>query len=321
MRFKWKINKMNKLLFRNGDILPSLGLGTWLSKTNEVYDAVLEAIRIGYRHIDCAYIYRNEAEIGLALRDAMKAGLVKREELFITSKLWNSDHDPERVEVAIRKSLNDLQLNYLDLYLIHWPVAFKTGCEQAKDANDLASLDDIPLSVTWQSMEEVQKKGLTKHIGVSNFNIPKLKLLIENAVIKPEVNQIELHPYFQQNELVVFCNANDILLTAYSPLGSRHLINSDAGLTREKTIIDIAEKHASTQTQIILAWGIQRGTAVIPKSVHSERILDNFNSTKVSLDINDIKDINALEQNFRVAKGLYCVLPGGFYTSESIWEE
>ena len=317
----YKTNNMNAQLFRNGDILPSLGLGTFLSKTNEVYDTVLEAIRIGYRHIDCAYIYRNEVEIGLALRDAMKIGLVKREELFITSKLWNSDHAPERVEVAIRKSLNDLQLDYLDLYLIHWPVAFKTGFEQAKDANDLASLDDIPLSVTWQSMEEVQKKGLAKHIGVSNFNIPKLKSLIENANIKPEVNQIELHPYFQQNDLVAFCNTNDILLTAYSPLGSRHLINSDAGLTREKTIIDIAEKHACTPAQIILAWGMQRGTAVIPKSVRSERILENFNSTKVNLDIKDVNEINTLEKNLRIAKGLYCVLPGGFYTSESIWEE
>ena len=321
MQAMYKTNNMNAQLFRNGDILPSLGLGTFLSKTNEVYDTVLEAIRIGYRHIDCAYIYRNEVEIGLALRDAMKIGLVKREELFITSKLWNSDHAPERVEVAIRKSLNDLQLDYLDLYLIHWPVAFKTGFEQAKDANDLASLDDIPLSVTWQSMEEVQKKGLAKHIGVSNFNIPKLKSLIENANIKPEVNQIELHPYFQQNDLVAFCNTNDILLTAYSPLGSRHLINSDAGLTREKTIIDIAEKHACTPAQIILAWGMQRGTAVIPKSVRSERILENFNSTKVNLDIKDVNEINTLEKNLRIAKGLYCVLPGGFYTSESIWEE
>ncbi|HEX7584640.1 MAG TPA: aldo/keto reductase, partial [Prolixibacteraceae bacterium] len=131
---------MKQILFQNGDKLPVLGLGTWLSKKNEVYEAVLEAIRIGYRHIDCAYIYGNEAEIGLALHDAMKAGLVKREELFITSKLWNSDHAPERVETAIRKSLKDLQLDYLDLYLIHWPVAFKTGHEQAKDATDLLSL-------------------------------------------------------------------------------------------------------------------------------------------------------------------------------------
>ena len=312
---------MKELLFQNGDKLPAIGLGTWLSKTNEVYEAVLAAIRIGYRHIDCAYIYGNESEIGLALRDAMKAGLVKREELFITSKLWNSDHAPERVEVAIRKSLKYLQLDYLDLYLIHWPVAFKTGHEQAKDAIDLASLVDIPISTTWKAMEDVQIKGLTRHIGVSNFNIPKLKVLIENAVIKPEVNQVELHPYFQQNELVAFCQTNDILVTAYSPLGSRHLVQSEAGLTHEKTILKFAKKYDCSPAQIILAWGIQRGTAVIPKSVHTERIQENFESMKVRLDLTDITEIASLERNLRVAKGLYCVLPGGAYTLKSIWEE
>jgi len=312
---------MKELLFQNGDKLPAIGLGTWLSKTNEVYEAVLAAIRIGYRHIDCAYIYGNESEIGLALRDAMKAGLVKREELFITSKLWNSDHAPERVEVAIRKSLKDLQLDYLDLYLIHWPVAFKTGHEQAKDAKDLASLVDMPLSITWQAMEGIQKNGLTRHIGVSNFNIPKLRILMGNAIIKPEVNQVELHPYFQQNELVAFCQTNDILVTAYSPLGSRHLVQSEAGLTREKTILKLAKKYDCSPAQIILAWGIQRGTAVIPKSVHTERIQENFESMKVRLDLTDITEIASLERNLRVAKGLYCVLSGGAYTLKSIWEE
>ena len=312
---------MKELLFQNGDKLPAIGLGTWLSKTNEVYEAVLAAIRIGYRHIDCAYIYGNESEIGLALRDAMKAGLVKREELFITSKLWNSDHAPERVEVAIRKSLKDLQLDYLDLYLIHWPVAFKTGHEQAKDAKDLASLVDMPLSITWQAMEGIQKNGLTRHIGVSNFNIPKLRILMGNAIIKPEVNQVELHPYFQQNELVAFCQTNDILVTAYSPLGSRHLVQSEAGLTREKTILKLAKKYDCSPAQIILAWGIQRGTTVIPKSVHTERIQENFESMKVRLDLTDITEIASLERNLRVAKGLYCVLSGGAYTLKSIWEE
>jgi len=222
---------MKTAKFNNGDKISMLGLGTWLSKGNEVYDAVIEAIRIGYRHIDCAYIYRNEKEIGRALKDAMTAGLVKREDLFITSKLWNSDHEPDRVEVAVRKSLRDLQLDYLDLYLIHWPIAFKTKHEMANDVSDLVSLDEIPLHVTWQAMERLQLKGLTKHIGVSNFNIPKLKLLIDRAVVLPEVNQVELHPYFQQHELVQFCKLNGILVTAFSPLGSRHLMNTEAGLT------------------------------------------------------------------------------------------
>jgi alcohol dehydrogenase (NADP+) len=312
---------MENLLFQDGDILPALGLGTWLSKKNEVYDAVLEAIRAGYRHIDCAYIYGNEQEIGLALQEAVKLGLVKREDLFITSKLWNSDHAPDRVEVAVRKSLKDLQLDYLDLYLIHWPVAFKTGHEQVKDASDLWSCDEMPILSTWKAMQGLKKAGLAKHIGVSNFNIPKLQRLINEAEIKPEVNQVELHPYFQQNKLVDFCRANRILVTAYSPLGSRHLVQSEAGLTREKLVVVIAGKHACSPAQVLLAWGMNRGVAVIPKSANAARIRENFESLKVELDVEDVGRINSLERNLRVALGAFCILPGGSYTLKSIWED
>jgi len=312
---------MNSFKFSNGDEIPVMGLGTWLSKANEAYEAVLAAIKMGYRHIDCAYIYRNEKEIGRALQDAFMSGIVKREDLFITSKLWNSDHALERVEVAVRKSLRDLQLDYLDLYLIHWPIAFKTKHEMANDASDLVPLDEMPISETWKGMEKIQKLGLTKHIGVSNFNVPKLKSLIANAKVRPEMNQVELHPYFQQNELVDFCSQNDILVTAFSPLGSRHLMNSEAGLTSEKTIIEIAEKHACSPTQVLLAWGMLRGTIVIPKSVHIERIKDNFESLNVSLNSQEMDEINALERNLRVAKGSYCVFPDGCYSLKSIWEE
>lgn len=311
---------MKQLLFQNGDIFPSLGLGTWLSGKNDVYDAVLEAVRLGYRHIDCAYIYQNEAEIGKALKFCMATGMVTREELFITSKLWNSDHAPERVEMAIRKSLASLQLDYLDLYLIHWPVAFKPGREQARDAADLASLDEIPLESTWQAMENVQALGLTRHIGVSNFNTPKLKKLMASAKVKPEVNQIELHPYFQQNDLVQFCQHNNILVTAFSPLGSRRLINDEDSIARNPTILRIAEKHSCLPTEVILAWGMMRGTAVIPKSVNPTRIRDNYESVYVNLDDQDMVDISKIDRNYRVAKGLYCVMPNGYYTYENLWE-
>ena len=312
---------MKKLSFQNGDRLPSIGLGTWLSKKNEVYDAVVEAIRVGYRHIDCAYIYQNEAEIGKAIQFAVKSGWVKREDLFITSKLWNSDHAPERVEVAIRRTLNDLRLDYLDLYLIHWPVAFKTGHEQAKDATDILTPDEMPILKTWQAMIKMKEAGLTKHIGVSNFNIPKLQHLIHYSDKIPEVNQIELHPYLQQKELVDFCGENNILVTAYSPLGSRHLIHSEAGLTREKVIIEIAEKQTCSPAQVLLAWAIQRGIAVIPKSVNSTRIIENYGSLSISLYIDDIARINSLESNLRIARGMFCVLPGGYYTLQNIWNE
>jgi len=312
---------MKNLLFKNGDKLPSIGLGTWLSKKNEVYDAVVEAIRVGYRHIDCAYIYQNEKEIGQAIQFAIKSGWVKREDLFITSKLWNSDHAPERVDIAIRRSLKDLQLDYLDLYLIHWPVAFKTGHEQAKDASDLLTPDEMPILTTWQAMEQSKINGLTKHIGVSNFNIQKLQKLINEAGIKPELNQVELHPYFQQTDLVDFCHKNELLVTAYSPLGSRHLVQSEAGLTREKLIVEMASKHSCSPAQVLLAWGMQRGIAVIPKSVHPVRIQENFKAIDVQLADEDVNQINSLECNLRIAKGLFCVMPGGPYTLRNIWND
>ena len=312
---------MKNLLFMNGDKIPSIGLGTWLSKKNEVYDAVVEAIRVGYRHIDCAYIYQNEKEIGQAIQFAIKSGWVKREDLFITSKLWNSDHAPERVDIAIRRSLKDLQLDYLDLYLIHWPVAFKTGHEQAKDASDLLTPDEMPILTTWQAMEQSKINGLTKHIGVSNFNIQKLQKLINEAGIKPELNQVELHPYFQQTDLVDFCHKNELLVTAYSPLGSRHLVQSEAGLTREKVIIEMALKYSCSPAQVLLAWGMQRGIAVIPKSVHPVRIQENFKAIDVQLADEDVNQINSLECNLRIAKGLFCVMPGGPYTLRNIWND
>jgi len=315
-----EVETMKNLKFRNGDVFPIIGLGTYLSKRNDVYDAVIEAIRIGYRHIDCASVYGNEAEIGEALKFVLENGIVRRDELFITSKLWNSDHAPEQVEAAIRKSLNRLQLDYLDLYLMHWPIAFKTGHEQAREASDLVSLDEMPIEVTWQAMEKVQQAGLTKHIGVSNFTISKLKDLKSKFTICPEVNQVELHPYFQQPELLAFCKQQNILVTAFSPLGSRHLIAGDESITNNIIVISIAAKHNCTPSQVLLAWGMKRGTVVIPKSVHSDRIRDNFNSTLVELDSADMIAMSNIDKKMRLAKGLYAVLPGGCYTLENIWD-
>ncbi len=312
---------MKTLKFKNGDSFPSLGLGTWLARPNEVYDAVLEAIRCGYRHIDCAYIYKNEVEVGMALNYAFSYGIVKREEMFITSKLWNCDHHPDRIENAIQRSLSNLQLKKLDLYLMHWPIAFKAGIDVPEGGEDLLPLDEMPLSETWLGMERLKRKGLTEHIGVSNFNIPKLRKLIADTRIRPEVNQVELHPFLQQDELLDYCRKEKILATAYSPLGGRRMANLEDGLLQNQLLRALAEKHACTPSQVILAWGMQRGCSVIPKSVNPERIRENLAALRVKLDAEDMAQIKKLDRNLRMAKADFAVFPNGPYTYQSIWED
>ena len=210
---------MQTLEFKNNDQMPILGLGTWKAEPGVVGNAVREAIRIGYRHIDCAAIYGNEAEIGIALEGAIQEGLVTREELWVTSKLWNNAHAKEGVPIALKKTLADLRLDYLNLYLIHWPVATKPDVVFPRKADDFFSLAEMPLSETWAGMEDCVERGLVKHIGVSNFSINKIEEL-SNSKTRPEVNQIELHPYLQQDDMLSYCSTTNIHLTAYSPLGS-----------------------------------------------------------------------------------------------------
>lgn len=317
---------MKTLQFNQGDQMPVLGLGTWKSQPGDVYNAVKAALGCGYRHIDCARIYGNEAEIGKALAESFQEGVVSRDQLWITSKLWNDSHAPEAVQPALEQTLSDLQLDYLNLYLIHWPVALKKGTGIPQSPDDLISLDQLPLETTWQAMEDLVEKGLCRHIGVSNFSITKLKSLLESAHIKPELNQIELHPYLQQYSMLEFCSQNGVHLTAYSPLGSPDRPDSikaddEPILLEDPTIAAIAQRHEVTPAQVLISWAIHRGTAVIPKSVNPERIQQNLEAAKVSLNQEDMQEISKLDRQRRYVSGEFWAVEGSSYTVANLWDE
>lgn len=317
---------MQYLTLYDNQTLPALGLGTWKSLRDEVYTAVQKAISIGYRHIDCAPAYENETEVGRAVSEAIQAGTVTREELWLTSKLWNNAHAPEQVQPALEKTLHDLQVEYLDLYLIHWPVAFNSQVFFPRSAEDYIPLDQLPISVTWKAMEACVDKGLVKHIGVCNFSMQRLDALRQQAAIQPAVNQIELHPYLQQPAMLDYCRANNIVLTAYSPLGSgdrpARLKKSDEPvLLRDPVIHEIAEKHGVGAGEVLLAWGLARGTAVIPKSTNPERLQLNFLAADLHLDPSDIQAIEALDRRYRFVDGSFFASPGSPYSVAGIWNE
>lgn len=309
-----------------GQTVPAMGLGTWKSSKGEVARAVAEAIEIGYRHIDCAPIYGNEQEVGTALSAALKEGQVKREEMWITSKLWNNAHAKKHVRPALERTLRDLHLEYLDLYLIHWPVHFQPNIMFPRRPEDFIAEDAIPIGETWQAMEKLVEKGLCRFIGVCNFNLPRLQQLKSQARIQPLMNQIELHPYLQQEKMVNYCKANRVLLTAYSPLGSADRPDAlkkadEPSLLNHPTIRSIADKQNCTPAQVLLAWGLARGTLVIPKSVNPARLRENLGAVDFILDESDLQAIGALDMGYRFVDGAFFQTPGSPYSVAGLWGE
>jgi len=281
----------------SGDKVPLLGIGTWQAKPGEVESAVEVALKAGYRHVDGAAIYQNEKEVGEGIR---RSG-VPRKEIWVTSKVWNNAHRAEEVPKALDKTLSDLGLEYLDLYLIHWPSAFKPGGGYfPTEADGTIAAEEVDFLETWKALEELHKTGKVKNIGLSNFTRQEVEKVLANATVKPVVLQIEVHPHLAQIEYIKWLQEQGIHVTAYSSFGDLNPFYRKQGepsLIEEPAIKTIAEKHGKTPYQVLLSWGIARGLSVIPKSSNPERVKEN--SQLFELSVEEIAAINGLDKNKR----------------------
>ena len=308
----------------NKTFMPQIGLGTWLSPpgiidllfiviygcicicVGKVEKAVEVALTVGYKHIDTAWVYGNEPEIGTALKKLN----IARDKYFITSKLWNTMHNPALVVKSLKMSLKNLGLEYLDLYLIHWPMCFEEGNKEGLDPKLPKNPDGTvrfgkiwDIIDTYKAMEKCVELGLTKHIGLSNFNIKQIQIILDNCTIKPVMNQCESHPYLPQTEMINFLKDNGMYFTGYSPLGSPKRPSSLGQnlpiLMEDKSIINIAKDKGVTVANVLCKWQIQRGCIVIPKSVTPSRIKSNINIFGFELTQNEMNIINNINKKAR----------------------
>ena len=284
--------RYSKLPLRGGSgTMPSLGFGTLVPDATETRNATGAALEAGFRHLDCAERYRNEAQVGEALREHLQRGSLTREELFITTKLWNNNHRPERVQPAFESSRTRLQADYIDLYLIHTPFAFQPGENQdPRDEDDNVVYDDgITLMDTWRAMEALVDGGKCKAIGLSDVSLEQLREVFRSARIKPAVVQVESHPYLPQTEILEFSNSNGLVMLAFAPLG--HGIKP--GVLEHPTIIAISQRINKTPAQVLLAWAVQRGTAVLTTPKTPARARENFDISALPVDA--MQEINAIQ--------------------------
>jgi D-xylose reductase len=302
--------------------MPVIGLGLWKVEQPAAPALVEEAARAGYRHFDCASDYGNESAVGVGLQKLLSSSSVRRDELWVTSKLWNTYHARQHVRQACERSLRDLKVDYLDLYLIHFPIAleyvppgkrYPAGWFYDPDASEPRMKPArVPIYETWQAMEELVAAGLVKSIGVSNFGTSLLRDMLAYATIPPAVLQVEMHPYLAQEKLVRFCREEKIAVTAFSPLGAPSYVplgmatDSDS-VMNEPVVRDAAVQHKKTPAQIVLHWAVQRGTAAIPKTTKAERLRENLSIFDFELSADEMNAISSLDRNRRFNDpGVFC---------------
>lgn len=309
--------------------MPAIGLGTFGSdhaSADAIAAAVEDAAAAGYRHFDCAAVYGNEARIGEALRRVLASG-IRRDELWVTSKLWNDKHAEADVIPAFLRSLHDLRLDYLDLYLIHWPFPnfHPPGCDVTSRSADAKPYVHENFMRTWRQLEQLVEMGLVRHIGTSNMTVPKLKLLLRDARIKPAVNEMELHPHFQQPELFEFVRSHGIEAVGYCPLGSpnrpeRDRTPEDTSPLDDPVIVEIAKKHGAHPTAVCLKWAVQRGQTPIPFSTRRANYVANLRAVcEDPLTSDEMARIATIDRNCRFIKGQVFLWKEG-QSWEDLWD-